>query len=226
MTLRCVANVYKNTWNKCQAVSLVAQHDSRFIGNRLIETEIAISNANGIEVSDNFMAGFGITAGSNMLITRNEINELTRSPVKTFIQGGSPINLVITNNKFYIQFRPDETQKTGGLQFGSTGQQWRGLVISDNKFTVLDNPSTQGILSLRGTHIDTFFERNTMSNMRLISRASDGTLWALHLKADQRVAWTYCVDGSWGAEPTVVGDMLYIGDNAGTVHAIDAASGK
>ncbi len=55
---------------------------------------------------------------------------------------------------------------------------------------------------------------------------TDGTLWALHLKADQRVAWTYQVDGSWGAEPTVVGDMLYIGDNAGTVHAIDAASGK
>jgi len=54
----------------------------------------------------------------------------------------------------------------------------------------------------------------------------DGTLWALHLKADQRVAWTYRVDGPWGAEPTVLGDMLYIGDNNGTVHAIDAASGK
>ena len=54
----------------------------------------------------------------------------------------------------------------------------------------------------------------------------DGTLWALHLKGDQRVAWTYRVDGSWGAEPTVLGDMLYIGDNNGTVHAIDAASGK
>lgn len=54
----------------------------------------------------------------------------------------------------------------------------------------------------------------------------DGTLWALHLKGDQRVAWTYRVDGSWGAEPAVLGNMLYIGDNNGTVHAIDAASGK
>ncbi len=54
----------------------------------------------------------------------------------------------------------------------------------------------------------------------------DGTLWALHLKGDQRVAWTYRVDGSWGAEPTVLDNMLYIGDNNGTVHAIDAASGK
>jgi outer membrane protein assembly factor BamB len=56
--------------------------------------------------------------------------------------------------------------------------------------------------------------------------ASDGTLWALHLKGDQRVAWTYRVDGSWGAAPAVSGDVLYIGDNNGTVHAIDAASGK
>ncbi len=48
----------------------------------------------------------------------------------------------------------------------------------------------------------------------------DGTLWALHLKADQRVAWTYRVDGSWGAEPAVLGDMLYVGDNNGTVHLL------
>jgi outer membrane protein assembly factor BamB len=54
----------------------------------------------------------------------------------------------------------------------------------------------------------------------------DGTLWALHLMGDQRVAWTYRVDGSWGAKPAVPDDMLYIGDNNGTVHAIDAASGK
>jgi len=54
----------------------------------------------------------------------------------------------------------------------------------------------------------------------------EGTLWALHLKGDQRVAWTYRADGSWGAEPVVLGDMLCIGDNNGTVHAIDAASGK
>jgi outer membrane protein assembly factor BamB len=56
--------------------------------------------------------------------------------------------------------------------------------------------------------------------------ASDGTLWALRLKGDQRVAWTCRVDGSWGAAPAVSGDVLYIGDNNGTVHAIDAASGK
>jgi hypothetical protein len=36
----------------------------------------------------------------------------------------------------------------------------------------------------------------------------DGTLWALHLKGDQRVAWTYRVDGSWGAEPTVLGTTM------------------
>jgi outer membrane protein assembly factor BamB len=60
----------------------------------------------------------------------------------------------------------------------------------------------------------------------LYATGSDGTLWALHLTENQRIAWTYQVDGSWGAEPSVVGGTLYIGDNTGTVHAIDAASGK
>jgi len=55
---------------------------------------------------------------------------------------------------------------------------------------------------------------------------TDGTLWALHLKGNQRVAWTYRGDGSWGAEPVVLDGMLYVGNNNGTVHSIDAASGK
>ena len=71
----------------------------------------------------------------------------------------------------------------------------------------------------RNTCLHVHFNAVTGSNERPNSRRCG---W----REDQRVAWTYYVEGSWGAAPTVMGNMLYIGDNNGVVHAINAVSGK
>ena len=54
----------------------------------------------------------------------------------------------------------------------------------------------------------------------------DGTLWALNLWGSDRIAWTYRDDGSFAAPPSLLNGMLYVGDNEGMIHALEAASGK
>ena len=54
---------------------------------------------------------------------------------------------------------------------------------------------------------------------------SEGTLWALHLKGDQRVAWTYRVDGIYPAS-AVDAKKVYTGSWDGNYYAIDRGTGQ
>ena len=65
-----------------------------------------------------------------------------------------------------------------------------------------------------------------LAGERVYAAAEDGTLWALHLWGDQRVAWTYSIAASWGAAPVEHEGVLYAGANDGTVYTLDAASGQ
>ncbi len=61
---------------------------------------------------------------------------------------------------------------------------------------------------------------------RVYAASEDGTLWALNLHGDQRVAWTHSIRASWGAPPDEREGILFAGANDGTVYALDSATGK
>ena len=54
----------------------------------------------------------------------------------------------------------------------------------------------------------------------------DGTLWALNLYKNQRIAWTYKIDSSWSEKPTVHNGIIYAGANDGNVYALNSQTGK
>jgi len=64
-----------------------------------------------------------------------------------------------------------------------------------------------------------------LSGEYVYAAAEDGTLWALNLLGDQQVAWTFPIEGSWGARLTVEAGCLYAGANDGAVYATDATTG-
>jgi len=59
----------------------------------------------------------------------------------------------------------------------------------------------------------------------VFAACEDGALWALNLRGDQRVAWTYSNPAGWGSTPTQHGNFIYIGGNDGAVYAFEAQSG-
>jgi len=53
-----------------------------------------------------------------------------------------------------------------------------------------------------------------------------GTLWALNVWGEQRVAWSYQIGAPWRSAPEVVDGTVYLGANDGRIYAIEAAGGR
>lgn len=60
----------------------------------------------------------------------------------------------------------------------------------------------------------------------VFAAAEDGTLWALNLWDDQRVAWTALNPSGWGAAPVEQQGAIYLGGNDGAVYSFETKTGR
>lgn len=66
----------------------------------------------------------------------------------------------------------------------------------------------------------------TMIDGLVLAPDEGGTLWALNVRGEQRVAWTYQIGAPWRSAPEVVDGTVYLGANDGRIYAIEAAGGR